>query len=87
MIPMTTTIHMCQKKTKSHLHHVDVANAINPKNVNQLKSVTSAETMINAKKKRVNVSPINVIITKKNVLSLKSDLVNNSNRIYYYDTH
>jgi len=87
MIPMTTTIHMCQKKTKSHLHHVDVANAINPKNVNQLKSVTSAETMINAKKKRVNVSPINVIITKKNVLSLKSDLVNNSNRIYYYDTY
>jgi len=84
---MTTTIHMCQKKTKSHLHHVDVANAINPKNVNQLKSVTSAETMINAKKKRVNVSPINVIITKKNVLSLKSDLVNNSNRIYYYDTY
>tara|TARA_B110000879_G_scaffold149975_1_gene194363 strand:- start:18000 stop:18236 length:237 start_codon:yes stop_codon:yes gene_type:complete len=78
---------MCQKKTKSHLHHVDVANAINPKNVNQLKSVTSAETMINAKKKRVNANQVNVIIMKKNVLSLKLDLVNNSNRIYYYDTH
>ena len=84
---MTTTIHMCQKKTKSHLHHVDVANAINPKNVNQLKSVTHVDHMTNVTKNQVNVNQVNVIIMKKNVLSLKLDLVNNSNRIYYYDTH